>query len=168
MSYPEIDGEYMSVKKVKERYTMHKKKVRHTRKKANGKTEEYYTTETYWTWDQVSSEEKSCKEISFCDTVFPVGKIKLPPMEYIDTIKESSKIRYKYYGTGVQFTGTIFTDLQDGGISDNSPFYRDKDIESALADLESGDWRWVFWPFWIVLTAGAVYGFCYFDNKWLE
>lgn len=25
-----------------------------------------------------------------------------------------------------------------------------------------------FWLFWIVLTGGVIYGFCYFDNRWLE
>ena len=26
----------------------------------------------------------------------------------------------------------------------------------------------VFWIFWIILTGGACYGFCYLDNHWLE
>ena len=63
VSYPDIKGEYMHVKKVKERYTRHTRTVRH-RTSSGGS---YTTTETYWTWEVVGSESKSCKKISFCD-----------------------------------------------------------------------------------------------------
>lgn len=53
VTYPEIGGEYMYIKKVKERYTMHTRRVSH-RKTVNGKTHTYYTTETYWTWEYYS------------------------------------------------------------------------------------------------------------------
>ena len=45
VTYPEITGKYMYVKKVKEQYTKHTKKVAHTRT-VNGKSQTYYTTET--------------------------------------------------------------------------------------------------------------------------
>ena len=48
VTYPEIEGEYMYVEMDTERYTMHTRQVAHTRT-VNGKTETYYTTETYWT-----------------------------------------------------------------------------------------------------------------------
>lgn len=48
VTYPEIGGSYMYVEKVKERYTKHTRQVAHTRT-VNGKTQTYYTTETYWT-----------------------------------------------------------------------------------------------------------------------
>ena len=109
VTYPEIGGEYMYVEKVKEKYTIHTRQVAHTRT-VNGKSQTYYTTETYWTWDRVSSEDKKCKEISFCGITFKSNKFDIPGTDYIDTIKESSHIRYKYYGTGTKFTGTIFTE----------------------------------------------------------
>ena len=52
VTYPEIGGEYMYVERVKERYTMHTRQVAHTRT-VNGKSQTYYTTDTYWNWDRV-------------------------------------------------------------------------------------------------------------------
>ena len=163
VTYPEISGEYMYVEKVKERYTRHTRQVRHS----NGKTT-WYTTETYWTWDRVGSEDIECKEISFCDIVFSSSKIELPGTDYIDTIKESSHVRYKYYGVGTKYTGTIFTDLRDNTISDNSNFYNNSTIDETIEYLESNVETVVFWIFWVILIGLAVFGFYYLDNRWLD
>lgn len=167
VTYPEIGGEYMYIKKVKERYTMHTRRVSH-RKTVNGKTHTYYTTETYWTWDYSSSEERICNEILFLNHVFPVSKIDLPEEEYIDTIKESSHIRYKYYGVGLNFTGTVFTELANNTIADNSPFYKNMRIDETVEHLETDLAIWVFWIGWIGLIGVCIFGFYYIDNKWLE
>lgn len=167
VTYPEIDGEYMYVEKVKERYTMHTRQVAHTTT-VNGKSHTYYTTETYWTWDYAGSEDKICKEIKFCGITFDSNKFDIPGSNHIDTIKESSHIRYKYYGVGTEFTGTIFTDLRDKTISDNTNFYNGMNIEETVERLESGGGEIIFWIFWILLTGGCVFGFFYIDNKWLE
>ena len=167
VTYPEIGGEYMYVEKVKERYTKHTRQVSHT-KTVNGKTQTYYTTETYWTWDRVGSEDIKCKEISFCGITFKSNKFDIPGTDYIDTIKESSHIRYKYYGTGTKFTGTIFTELKDKTISDNTNFYNNMNIEETVEHLESGGGEIVFWILWIILIVVCIFGFYYLDNKWLE
>ena len=167
VTYPEIGGEYMYVEKVKEKYTIHTRQVAHTRT-VNGKSQTYYTTETYWTWDRVSSEDKKCKEISFCGITFKSNKFDIPGTDYIDTIKESSHIRYKYYGTGTKFTGTIFTELKDKTISDNTNFYNNMNIEETVERLESGGGEIVFWILWIILMVVCIFGFYYLDNKWLE
>lgn len=166
VTYPEIKGEYMYIKKVKEEYTKHTRQVAHT-KRVNGKTQTYYTTEPYWTWDQIGSEEKKCEEISFCGISFDSSKFDIPAAEYVDTVQESSYYRYKYYGTGTSFTGTIFTQLADGTISENSDFYN-MDIEKSVNRLESGSGEIVFWILWVALTIACVFIFYYFDNKWLE
>lgn len=163
VTYPEIGGEYMYVEKVKERYTMHTRTVTYR----SGKTT-HTRVEHYWTWDVVGKEDKTCKEISFCGVSFPSNKINLPETDYIDTIKESSHIRYKYYGTGIKYTGTIFTELKDKTISDGTSFYNDMNIEETVEDLESSVWIIVFWIFWVVLICGCVFGFYYIDNRWLE
>lgn len=167
VTYPEISGEYMYVEKVKERYTMHTRQVAHTRT-VNGKSQTYYTTETYWTWDRVGSEDIKCKEISFCGIVFPSSKIELPGTDYIDTIKESSNVRYKYYGVGTKYTGTIFTDLRDKTISDNSNFYNNSTIDETIEYLESSVGTVIFWIFWVILIGLVVFGFYYLDNRWLD
>ena len=167
VTYPEIGGKYMYVKKVKERYTEHTKQVAHT-KTVNGKLQTYYTTETYWSWDRVGSENVKCKEISFCGITFDSNKFGIPSTNYIDTIKESSHVRYKYYGTETKFTGTIFTKLKDKTISDNTYFYNNKNIEETVDCLESEGEEISFWIFWIILIFACVFGFYYLDNKWLE
>ena len=164
VAYPEITGEYMYIEKVKEKYTKHTRTV--TYKDSNGKT--HTKKETYWTWDRVDSEDKKCQEITFCGIIFSSNKIDLPSAEYIGTIKESSHIRYKYYGVGTNYKGTIFTDLRNQTISDNTKFYVDKNIEETVEHLESGGGIILFWIFWIVLIAVCVFGFYYLDNKWLE
>ena len=167
VTYPEIGGEYMYVEKIKERYTMHTRQVAHTRT-VNGKTKTYYTTETYWTWDYAGSEDKTCKEISFLGHTFSSNKINLPSEEYIDTIYESSHVRYKYYGVNTKYTGTIFTDLRDKTISDNTRFYKNMTIDETVERLESGGGLIIFWIVWIILIGLCVFGFYYIDNRWLE
>ena len=159
VTYPEIGGQYIYVEKVKEKYTRHTKRV---------KSGKHYRTKVYWTWDRVGSEDKKCQEISFCGITFGSNKIDLPNTNYIDTIKESSHIRYKYYGIGTKYTGTIFTDLRNQTISDNTKFYIDKNINETVEYLEAGGGLIIFWIFWIVLIGGCVFGFYYLDNKWLE
>ena len=167
VTYPEISGEYMYVEKVKERYTMHTRQVAHTRT-VNGKSQTYYTTETYWTWDRVGSEDIKCKEVSFCGVNFASNKIDLPDTDYIDTIKESSSVRYKYYGVGTEYKGTIFTDLRDKTISDNTSFYNNLTIDETIERLESDFPIIIFWIFWVILIGGMVFGFYYLDNRWLD
>ena len=167
VTYPEIDGEYMYVEKVKEKYTMHTRTVTKY-KTVNGKRKSYTTTETYWTWDRVGSEDKKCNEVTFCGITFNVSKFDIPSSHHIDTIKESSYIRYKYYGVETEFTGTIFTDLIDKTILDSTNFYNGMNIEETVEYLQSGGGEIIFWIFWILLTGGCVFGFFYIDNKWLE
>lgn len=167
VTYPEIGGEYMYVERVKERYTMHTRQVAHTRT-VNGKSQTYYTTETYWTWDRVGSEDIKCKEILFCGVIFTSNKIDLPGTDYIDTIKESSHVRYKYYGVDTEYKGTIFTDLRDKTISDNTSFYNNLTIDETIERLESDFPIIIFWIFWVILIGGMVFGFYYLDNRWLD
>lgn len=166
VTYPEIGGEYMYVEKVKERYTRHTRVVTYTT--GSGKTRRTHRrTETYWTWDRVGSEDIQCKEVSFCGIVFDSNKIKLPSADYIDTIKESGYVRYKYYGTKTKYTGTIFTKLKDKTISDSTHFY-ELSIEETKDKLERNIGIVIFWIIWIIVMVLAVFGFYYIDNEWLE
>lgn len=169
VTYPEIGGKYMYIEKVKEKYTMHTRQVAHTRT-VNGKSQTYYTTETYWTWDKVGSEDLKCKEITFCGVKFASNKIDIPGSSHIETIKESSHVRYKYYATSTKFTGTIFTSLKDNTITDNTEFHQNKNItETVESKMTSATiWLVLFWIFWIILIALCVFGFYYIDNWWLE
>lgn len=166
VTYPEIGGSYSYVEKVKERYTMHTRTVTRTRT-VNGKTQTYTTTETYWTWDKIDSWSQHCTKISFLDVEFDYGMIDFPSSNHITTQKESSKIRYVYYGSPATCVGTLYTNLSNNTINE-SDFYTNYTIDETIESLESGAELIVFWIIWIPLTGAAVYGFCYLDNKWLE
>ena len=167
VSFPEIGGEYMTVRKITERYTRHTRTVTKTRT-VNGKTETYTDTEVYWTWDEIDRETKRNEVITFLGVEFSRNKIVIPSPQYIDTIKESSKIRYKYYGTGTEFVGTIYTSLRDGTITDETHFYDNSNIEETVEHLKSHGATVAFWIVWALLIGAAVYGFFYIDNRWLE
>ena len=162
VTYPEIGGKYIYVKKVKKR----KEYAGFSGDKSGKRT--YYTTETYWTWDYVGKESKKAKRINFCGIDFKSNKIVLPDDEYIDTVKESNCIRYKYYGVGTKYKGTIFTSLKDKTISDKTKFYNNRSIEETVKHLETGVWLVLFRVFWVILTGMVVFGFYYLDNDWLE
>lgn len=163
VGYPEIDGQYMYIEKVKERYTKHTRTVTKT---VNGKTKT--ETETYWSWDRVGSEDKKSTTISFLGSEFNIDKVIIPDSYYVTTRNGSYHVRYKYYGVATQHTGTIFTKLENETISDQSPFYADMTIEKTIKYLESGIGLIIFWCFWVLLIAGCVVGFYYIDNNWLE
>ena len=164
VTYPEIGGEYLEVEKIKEEYTRHTRKVTTT---VNGKATT--RTEVYWTWDKVGEEEKTAKKVEFCGVEFDSSQFKLPSTDYIKTIKESYYIRYKYYGSKTEYSGTIFSDLRDGNIEGKGvSFYVDKDLEQAYEYATVDFTPFVFWFLWIILTGGVVYGFYYLDNEWLN
>ena len=144
VSYPEIGGEYMYIQKIEEHYTQHERMVQF------GKTT---TIQTYYTWDSVSTEELKCKKINFCGIEFDSYKIALPSAFYIDTIKESSKVRYQYYGVSASYKGTVFTELKDNTISDNSRFYKNMNIEETLEYIATAQTTFLilFWMIWILL-----------------
>lgn len=167
VTFPEIGGEYMTVRKITERYTKHKRTVTKTRT-VNGKTQTYTEVEVYWTWDEIDRETKKNEKVTFLGVEFNRDKIDIPDLRYIDTIKESSKIRYQYYGTGTEFVGTIYTDLRDGTISDDSNFYENRTIEQTVEHLKVPVGAMVFWAGWVILMGGSLFGFYYIDNRWLE
>lgn len=88
-------------------------------------------------------------------------------VSYLDCIKESYYVRYKYYGVPDQMTGTIYTKLENGTISEKSKFY-EMTIEETTEMLEADGAIIVFWIFWIIAMIGIVYGFFYLDNNWLN
>jgi hypothetical protein len=174
VTYPEIGGEYIYVKKVEQRYERHERIV--TKEDSDGDT--YTEVEVYYTWDTENTESKAANEIKFCGVVFPYSKIDLPYANHIKTIKgdkvyswksgEIVKVRFQYYGVSTKFTGTIFTDLRDHTISDNTNFHKDMNIEETVESLQFGGGQIIFWIFWIILTCACVFGFYYIDNRWLE
>lgn len=168
VSYPDIDGEYMEVRKTKEKYTRHTRQVAHTIT-VNGKTQIYYTTEVYYSWDYAGSESKKCEKVRFCDVEFSSDRIDLPPLEHIDT-QTFGNIRYIYEGSKTEYIGTLFSDLREDTISEGSDFLADLTIDEAVEYYkQTGVIKQVaFWLIWIVLCGACVYGFYSLENRWLE
>lgn len=164
VTYDEIGGCWLWIEKSREEYTRHVREVEHT----DSKGHTYYTTEVYYTWDTVFSEEKHSEKITFLGVEFDYNKIKVADNDYIDTIYKSSDVRYVYYGTPPEHTGTIFTKLSDGTIEDSNRLYENQTIAEVLEDKNSDCSQVAFWILWIILTIAAVGGFYYFDNSWLD
>lgn len=166
VGYEGVDGDYSYIKKVKERYTQHTRVVTYT-VTVNGKPQTRTRIETYWTWDAIGHWEKKSTKLSFLDVEFNYGTIDFPSDSHITTIKESSKIRYVYYGAPAKCTGTIYAQLKDNTIH-NAQMYHNSTIEETLDSLTSSWQLVVFWVFWVLLIIGALVGFYCIDNWWLE
>ncbi|MDO5391007.1 MAG: hypothetical protein Q4F24_07985 [Eubacteriales bacterium] len=159
VTYPEIGGAYLYVEKVEEHYN------KHTRTVKSGKAT---IIQTYYTWDYAGREEVHSQKIRFCGIEMDYSKVGMPGADYIDTIKQSSHVRFKYYGCQPKYTGTVYTDLRDGAMKDDSSFYAGQDIESTVEHLTSELSVVLFWLVWAILTGCAVVGFVCLNNDWLE
>lgn len=174
VTFPEIDGKYMWVEKAEQHYNRHEREVQKKDKDGNTYTE----IEVYYSWDTENVDSLHAEQIKFLGVVFPYGKIKLPSPDYITTIKGNSvwswtsgeyvKVRYQYYGCSGPYNGTIYSDLRDGNIADNTSFYTGWTINHTIEQLTSSFGLILFWIFWILLTGGLVFGFVYYENDWLE
>ena len=167
VTFDEIGGEYMYVEKVEEHYNRHTRVVTRTRT-VNGRTQTYTDTEVYYSWDYHDSWDKHSENISFCGVDFDYGKIKKPSSDYITTLDGGYHVRFKYYGVEPTYTGTVYTNLFDGTINDNSDFLANKNIDESIEYYTASVALVLFWIFWILLSCGAVVGFYYLDNRWLE
>lgn len=174
VTFDEVGGKYLHIEKVKERYERHERKVTET----DSEGIEHTKTEVYYEWETEYWEVRHSENILFCGIEFPYEKIPYSLDNHIETIEsgreyswksgEFVKVRFQYYGTSPEHTGTVYTQLSDGTISDNSRFFRDYTIEQALDKCTSNCGSTLFWVLWITLTVGTVIGFYHFDNKWLE
>ena len=160
VSNEDIEGEYLIIEKIKEKYTKHTRTVTTT---VNGKTKT--RTETYWTWDRVGSETFKSKELTFLGSTFKTSKFNLPAPDYITTISGGYHIRYRYYG----LEATIFATLKENTIiNDDVRVYKDKNISEALSEATSDISIYVFWVLWIIISGIVIFTFMYFDNDWLN
>lgn len=164
VTFPEIGGQYIYAEKIEEHYNQHTRTVRYTDSNGKSRTKK----EVYWSWDYAGSEVIHSQRVRFCGVDFDYFKIQRPESKYIKTINKSRLVRFKYYGCEAPFTGTIYTYLRDGTISDKSNFYNERDINETVNSLTSNIGIIVFWIGWIILIGIVVFGFFYLENDWLE
>lgn len=146
VTYPEIKSEYIQLKKVKEKRVEHQKIIQD--KDIDGNITGCHT-ETYYDWETEDTELLKTEKVTLCDVAIKTSKIELPE-KYITEIKESKNLRYRYYGTENNQTGTLYANLTGGTIE--GTFYQNKNIGQTIELLESNADLIVFWIIWILLT----------------
>ena len=167
VTFPEIGGEYSYIKRESQEYRRHSKPVTRTYRDTNGHTRTKTEIEYYWTWDTMHTDYKIATRISFLNVEFAYDKISFPMSSHITTLDTGFHKRNVYYGTGTEYTGTIFTTLKEDTISETS-FYENLTIDETIENLESGYELVFFWIAWILFTILVVAGFYYLENRWLD
>ena len=169
---PALEGEYLTIRRVREEYTMHTRTVTYT--DSNGKTRT--KTETYWTWDYAGSWDQESETVMFLGHEFETERLYLPEGDSIRLkdgstyLYEGARIRYYFYGLPSSFVATIHADLREGSIGDGAEVFINRTPEEVVEDQLNGQKIPViiFWVFWLMLTGGAVFGFLYLENRWLD
>lgn len=164
VSNKDIKGDYMLLVRIREEYTMHTRTVTTTDSKGRTHTR----IETYWTWDEVDREVSHANTLNFLGKDFKYSQFNLPSTTYIDTVKESSNVRYEYRGIPSTKQATIFSHLQDNNIGNNVPTYFDSNIKETVENLTSSNHIPIFGVIWAVLTIGIIVLFYEADNDWLN
>lgn len=172
VTFDEIGGGFLRIRKVREDY------VKHTRTYTDKDGKKHTTT--YHSWDYVSSQSRSVKNITFLECDFPYSQIDTPMYRLNLTeagvrnrgnyIYRGSSTRYYYTVTVNGITGTVLANLQGGTMISKSALYGYKTPQQVIADKQgAGTWvAVVFWVLWIAGTGGVIYGFCYLKNRWLD
>ncbi len=166
VTLPEIDGEYLKVVKVKEKYTMHTQ----TYTTSDGKGHTQTHTRTYWSWDVVSREAFCVDSVLFLGQRFKLEDINYSAgTDYKETQSGGHHIRYKYYTHPSLINGVMI------GNCDNKKYEElkfmdgstiEKMIETAEKSINNSPI--IFWCFWSFLTIILVLLFFKFENNWLE
>lgn len=168
VSIEDIEGQYSYISRELEKYTRHTRTVTKTRTGADGETETYTEEEIYWTWDHVKTDKWESGKINFNGVDFPTNKITIPGTKHHSTVGCGYHLRYVYRVRDVEWQGTLYAKIKNHTFENIADFRADTDIEQMLEYYTLFNWLWLFWPFWIILTGGLVYGFYYIDNNWLE
>lgn len=169
---PALEEEYLTIRKVREEYTMHTRTVTYT--DSNGKTRT--KKETYWTWDYAGSWDQGSEMVMFLGCEFETERLHLPEGDSIRTkdgstyLYERTYIRYYFTGLPSPFDATIHADLREGGIGDGVEVFMNRTPEEVVEDQLNGQKIAViiFWVVWLLLTGRSVLGFLYLENRWLD
>ncbi|MEG0836261.1 MAG: hypothetical protein RR313_11820 [Anaerovoracaceae bacterium] len=190
VSIPELNGEYLKIRKIKQRYTQHTKTVTYTDSKGNSRTK----LKAYYNWDTVDDNYLGCEKITFLDVEFESKLLNLNFWQDIplnsetvtkdyknwisgsylyqdgDTWTSVGDVRYEYYVVPKEFNGSILATLKDGTLLPKSKFYKNMEIQDIVTDIENGANvpAIFFWATWCLLICGVIIGFVRIENRWLE
>lgn len=124
-------------------------------------------TRVYYSWDKVSGKSYECNSYEFAGVKFNTKKLKVKETKY-EATNTIGHVRYIYRTAPLEMEGSIFTNLSDNTISDNTKFVRDMNVQELYEDkLQSQDSVILFWIIWCIIICGIIFGFIYLDNNWL-
>lgn len=175
VTYPELGGSYLFVRKTEENYRRHTRQVSHT-KTVNGKTKTYYTTEVYYSWDYAGDEEIYSDKITFLGNEFEIKKFNLPYGQRTELkdgsyyYKPYTNTRYYYETLPASFMATIHTNLMEGDIEDNiEMFTNEKPSDVVENKIKNKNIPIIiFWSLWIGCQVIAVVYFVKSDCSWFD
>jgi hypothetical protein len=158
-----LGGEYMSIHRVLEVYTMHSRLVC----TGSGKTRSCHT-QIYWTWDYNGAKDWAVNEVKFLGKTFRFGTFpELPEGNHVKTINFAPHKRYVYYCRHLRYTGTVYANIDNHVMNDGE--YRDGvTIDMAVDEFS---WKHVVLYFWLIFSAVILLICCIFialDNDWLN
>ena len=210
VKFDEMNKEFVKVKKTKERYTRHERTVCETKYRTETRTRTVYDSvnktydtetytedvpyeecyqETYYTWDQIDSWEKSAKKVDmmgreYSIDLFSLGMRDIDAKEIIpgETGKyvreeadvlidlnfgdDEGDIRYGYEVLELPKSGTVFLDVSEGlrpvfgSKIDLQPSSPEQLVKNAQNDAETQ--KTIFRIFWGFLVLLELLGLGYF------
>lgn len=165
VSVEHLNGEWLSVTEVDERYTKHTQ-VRLV-PTSNGQTTPQ--TYTYWTWDPIDSRISHAENIVFCGVDMPYSALDYPvmPVEQY-TVSLGLNLRRVFTCIPSEMTGVLFGDFCSSNTPAQAKFYGGKTLQSVYESLTTSHAILYFWLAWTVFIIVIVLVFLYIDNNWLE
>ena len=169
VSFDGLDGKHLSIRRDKEKYTMHTRVENYTVSDGKGGVQTRTRVVTYWTWNVVKTDRKRANLISLCGNNYSTDAFRFDDIGTESHVKNTGfRTRDVFYYKPKDFRGTIFAELKEGGIHGKPSILKDRSIEWAYENYTSSCAVVVFWVFWWILIIAAVIGFVIIDNKWLE
>lgn len=163
-----IDGKHLEIVRTYQKYQMHTRVVHYTT--GSGKHRVHRTRlEHYWTWDTYSVERDKATSCKFIGIRLPVSKFNFSSVPYSSkTVSNGHHKRIIFETRPRTFNCTIFSELKDKTISDDTPVYYEKTIPEVYEYETTSHATMIFWIAWSFLMAGAVFAFVAYENDWLE
>lgn len=160
-----IDGEYFSIKKIKENYVQKTKTVTYVDSNGTTRTK----TEKYWVWEEVDRETFYTNTLQYLGKTFSYKKFSFDNHSYKDTVYTGLMTRYKFYVIPIEFNASVFSVTKSNSIEKNE-VYAGYTIDELIEHKEKEtDFIIVlFWVIWIVLTAVIVILFVALEIKYLN
>ena len=169
VEHEHLNGKWLQINATFQKYQMHTRIVTYTTTDGKGHVRTHHRIETYWSWDTYDREKTSAQKVKFLGVELPLSKFDLSAVhrqEEIVKIGFHKRIVFNMIPT--EMDGTIFTELKDKSISDNTEFLQNKDLKTAYEDQTTSHAIGIFWMIWIAVTIGCVFLFFYGENNWLE